>query len=127
MRPLGLFFDHRVVHGRGVGNAAVLLERLSGDGGRLAAGQQPAARGRSEGQARDDDNEVDDGHMAEGVQVASMPGHEPHIGAGATEQRAEQGEGAGGGTGEGAAGGARGAGYSLFGGRREVRAAGLVG
>jgi hypothetical protein len=61
-----------------------LLKRLSGDGGRFSAGQEPAGGGCDERKPDDDDDQVQDGHAAQGVEVGAVPGDEGEVGADAT-------------------------------------------
>src|SRR4051794_39488827 len=79
------------------------LDDGPGDGGRLAAGEQPAGGGGGQRHAGDGESEVEDGHVAEVAEVVVVRGREDEVGTGDAEQRTEERERAGGGGGQRAA------------------------
>ena len=68
------------------------LQRLPGEGGWLASGQDPADDGGGQGEADDGDGEVQEGHPAEGTQVVVVAGDQGEVGTGGAEHDTEQGE-----------------------------------
>ena len=68
------------------------LEHPAGDGWWLAPGEDPAGEGGGDGNAEDSDGEVQEWHVAQGAEVAEVSGGQREVGAGGSEQRAEQGQ-----------------------------------
>src|SRR5829696_10493292 len=87
-----------------------LLDCGSGDGGRLAAGEQPAGRDGRPWNAHDYESEIEHRDPAEIAEVVEVGRDDNDVGAGDAEQRAEEGESAGGGGRQRAADPARGSG-----------------
>src|SRR4029453_15507062 len=73
------------------------FDHCPGDGGRLAAGEQPARRGGGPRGADDREGEVEDRDVTQVAEVVVVGRHEEDVGAGDAEQRAEERECAGGG------------------------------
>src|SRR4029450_2332615 len=61
-----------------------------GDGGRLAAGDEPAGRGSGQRHADDREGEVEDGHVTQVTEVVVGQSQEHDVGAGDAEDRAEE-------------------------------------
>jgi len=64
------------------------LQRLPGDGGWFASGQEPASGGRGHREADDGDGEVADRHAAQGAEVVVVAGDQCEVGADRAEQDA---------------------------------------
>src|SRR5688572_25328589 len=76
------------------------LDGGPGDGGRLAAGEQPTGRDGRPRYAHDHEDEVQHGYPTEIAEVVEVRRSEGEIGAGDAEERAQEGERAGGGGGQ---------------------------
>ena len=86
------------------------LDGGPGDRRWLASGEQPAGRGGRQGDAHDHEDEIEHRDPTEIAKVVEVGRHDNEIGAGHAEERAEEGEPAGGDGGQRAADPARGSG-----------------
>src|SRR5215207_1866005 len=100
-----------------------LLDGAASDGGWLAAGEQPAGRDGRPWNAHDYEDEIEHRYPTEIGEVVEVRRDDNDVGAGDAEERAQEGEPAGGGGGQGAAdaagGSGRGQGAEGAGGRRD--------
>src|SRR5207245_7150024 len=79
------------------GRRVALLERLVGDSRWLAPGEQPTAGGCDDGQADEDEKEVEDRHVAHPLgELASEERGRGEVGDGRAQQGAEQAKSTGG-------------------------------